>query len=97
MRSYENITNNFPGRLFQCVRKVSLYDEHPFEQEFFLQISQSFPLMENLTLSNWKPQNNERCRKSKDDNQDLSIIKYPHLTYLCLDETHDDYGRTISS
>ncbi|CAF4869076.1 unnamed protein product, partial [Rotaria sp. Silwood1] len=25
--------------LFKCVHKVSLYDEHPFEHEFFLQIA----------------------------------------------------------
>ncbi|CAF3543198.1 unnamed protein product [Rotaria sp. Silwood2] len=28
---YDNITNNFPGGIFRCVREISLYDEHPFE------------------------------------------------------------------
>jgi hypothetical protein len=46
LKDYNNITNNFPGGLFRCVRKVSLFDEHPFEHEFFLRISQSFPLLE---------------------------------------------------
>ena len=91
MKYYDNITNNFPGGLFKCVREISLFDEHPFEHEFFLRIAQSFPFMEKLTLNNYKPQNNKQCRKSKNDNQDLSIIKYPHLTKLNLYEAHDDY------
>ncbi len=36
MPYYDDITNNFPGGLFQYVRVVSLFDEHPFEHEFFL-------------------------------------------------------------
>jgi hypothetical protein len=30
-------------------------------------------------------------RKSKNNNQDLSIIEYPHLTSLNLSAVHDDY------
>jgi hypothetical protein len=40
MKYYENITNNFPDGLYPYVRKVSLYDEHPFEHEFFIRIAQ---------------------------------------------------------
>ncbi|CAF4261486.1 unnamed protein product, partial [Rotaria magnacalcarata] len=36
--------------VFKYVRKVSLFDEHPFEHEFFLRIVQSFSMMENLTV-----------------------------------------------
>jgi len=36
---YDNITNNFPGGLFKYVVEISLYDERPFEHEFFLRIS----------------------------------------------------------
>ncbi|CAF3161616.1 unnamed protein product, partial [Rotaria sp. Silwood2] len=88
---YKTITNNFPGNLYGCVREISLMDERPFEHEFFLRIAQSFPLMEKLTVVNKKSQNNKLCNKSKNDNQDLSIIKYPHLTDLILYEVHDDY------
>jgi len=87
-KEYNNITNNFPGGLFECVREISLFDECPFEHDFFLQIAQSFPLMEKLTLVNYKPQKN---KQSKDDHQHLSIIKYPHLNELDLFEVHDDY------
>ncbi|CAM4804807.1 unnamed protein product [Rotaria magnacalcarata] len=93
MHYYFNITNNFPGGLFQYVRKVSLYDEQPFEYEFFLQIAQSFPFMKDLSIINDKPQRNKLSRKSKKiNNQDLSIIiKYPYLINLNLFEAHDDY------
>ena len=80
---YKNITNHFSGGLFKCVRTVLLYDEYPFEHEFFLQIAQSFPFMEKLTVHNRKLQ--------KNNNQQCSIIEYPHLTEIHLVETHENY------
>ncbi|CAF3166347.1 unnamed protein product [Rotaria sp. Silwood2] len=88
---YDNITNSFSGGLFKCVRKVSLYDERPFEHEFFLCISQSFPFIKKLTVINRKRQNNQRFRKSIKENHDLSIIKFPNLIELEINETHKDY------
>ncbi len=87
LKYYNGITNNFPGGIFKCVRNVSLFDERPFEHEFFLRISQSFPLMEELTINNQKQQFN----KSKNANQNLSIIKYPHLKKLDLIRACMDY------
>jgi hypothetical protein len=88
MKNYDNISNHFPGGLFKCVTKISLYDERPFQHEFFLKISQSFPLLEQLTIENFQSQN----EKSVDDNnQHLPIIKYPYLTKLNLIHVHDDY------
>ena len=81
---YDDITNNFPGGLFQSVRKISLYDKQPFEYEFFLKISQSFPLIEELSLINYKQQKNKQYSHS-------SIIKYPNLKYLDIYEVHRDY------
>ncbi|CAF0961028.1 unnamed protein product [Rotaria sordida] len=69
---YESITNNFPDGLFRYVREDSLYDEHPFEHEFFLKIAKSFPFMERLTVNNDKPQKNKFDEQSKDDNRHLS-------------------------
>ncbi|CAF3780113.1 unnamed protein product [Rotaria sp. Silwood1] len=80
---YNDITNNFPGGLFKCVREVSLFDERPFEHEFFLQIAQSFPFMKNLSLCNRKLQ--------KNDNQQWSIIEYPYLITLDIVQTHENY------
>ncbi|CAF4929323.1 unnamed protein product, partial [Rotaria sp. Silwood1] len=91
LKYYYTVTNNFPGVLFTCVRKISLYDERPFEHEFFLRIAQSFPILKILSLKNSKPQNNKLYRESENDNQDFSIIKYPYLTNLTLYFAHDDY------
>ncbi len=92
MNRYDNITNYFSGRLFQSVRDVSLFDERPFEHEFFIRISRSFPLMKQLTIFliiNHKMINN--VEKEKNSNEDLSIIEYPYLTQLDLLGAHDDY------
>ena len=62
MPYYNDITNNFPGGLFEYVRVVSLFDEHPFEHEFFLRIQKSFPFMERLSVNNNKPQNRKRIK-----------------------------------
>lgn len=88
---YSNISNRFPGGLFQNVYEVSLFDERPFERQFFIQIQKSFPFMKNLTVINEKAQKNKLDSKSINDNQDFSIIKYPHLTQLTLHQAHDDY------
>jgi hypothetical protein len=91
LKFYKNVTNNFPGGFFQCVHELSLFDERPFEHEFFLRISQSFPFIKKLNLTNHMPQNDKQCRKSKNANQDLSIIEYPHLIQLDLTKAHEDY------
>ncbi|CAF4056882.1 unnamed protein product [Rotaria sordida] len=88
---YYKITNNFPGGLFKCVSKISLYDERPFQHEFFLRIAQSFPFVKKLSLENMKPRNDKKSKNSEDDNQILPIIEYPHLTTLDLTEAHLDY------
>ncbi|CAF1450628.1 unnamed protein product [Rotaria sp. Silwood1] len=80
---YESITNNFPGGLFTCVHHISLFDERPFEHEFFLQIAKSFPFIKDLRLCNLEPQNNNK--------QQQSIIEYPHLIILDLRKIHVNY------
>ncbi|CAF3878103.1 unnamed protein product [Rotaria sp. Silwood1] len=92
LKHYDNITNNFSGGIFKCVREVSLFDERPFEHEFFLRIAESFPLMEKLTLINMKPQINKFYQQSKKDDQHLSIvIKYSHLMNLNLTKIDEAY------
>ncbi|CAF4418073.1 unnamed protein product, partial [Rotaria sp. Silwood2] len=91
LKDYDNITNNFPGGIFTLVRRVSLFDERPFEHEFFRRIAQSFPFMEKLTLINNKRQNIKQLGKSKNKNQDLSIIEYPYLIELDLSKAQKDY------
>ncbi|CAF2867656.1 unnamed protein product [Rotaria sp. Silwood2] len=91
MKYFDNITNNFPGGLYPYVRVVSLYDEYPFEHEFFIQIAQSFPRMEQLTLINHHAQKYKQSYKSMNDNQNSSIVKYWRLIRLNMLEVHDDY------
>ncbi|CAF3409445.1 unnamed protein product [Rotaria sp. Silwood2] len=80
---YHNIANNFPGGLFKCVREISLYDDHPFEHDFFLRITQSFPFVRKLTIDNHEPQHNNHLEQP--------IIKYSHLVEIDLVKTHEDY------
>ena len=56
MKFYQNITNHFSGGLFEHVQQICLFDERPFEHEFFLQISRSFPFIKRLVLTNLKDQ-----------------------------------------
>ncbi|CAF4978848.1 unnamed protein product, partial [Rotaria sp. Silwood1] len=77
--------------LFISVTQVSLYDERPFEYEFFLRIQISFPFMKELTIKNQKAQKYKQFIKSNNNNQILSIIEYFNLTRLDFTKTHDDY------
>ncbi|CAF2544542.1 unnamed protein product [Rotaria sp. Silwood2] len=80
LKYYDDITNNFPGGILIYVRKVSLFDERPFEHEFFLRIQKSFPFMEELTVRNEKRQINKQFRKSKNS----SILNILILNNLIL-------------
>ncbi|CAF3046999.1 unnamed protein product [Rotaria sp. Silwood2] len=91
MPYYGLITNNFPGGLFKYVRIVSLYDEYPFEHEFFLRIVQSFPYMKQLYMCNRKSQNCKQSYELSNDNQNLSVIEYFFLSELRIINVHDDY------
>jgi hypothetical protein len=87
MRYFDNAINLFPNELFQCVREVSLFDQCPFEHQFFIRIAQSFPLLQKLTLTNKTPQK----QKSINNNKHLPIIEYLHLIQLDFSYVHDDY------
>ncbi|CAF3372367.1 unnamed protein product [Rotaria socialis] len=88
---YDNITNNFPGGLFQYVRVISLYDEYPFEHEFFIRIQKSFPFIEELTVINYKSQNEKQSYESNNGSQNLSLVEYSFLNELAIVRVHDHY------
>jgi hypothetical protein len=46
------------------VKSITLYDEYPFEHEFFIQISQSFPIVKRLSLTNKTPQTENNLEES---------------------------------
>ncbi|CAF2051738.1 unnamed protein product [Rotaria magnacalcarata] len=91
MKYYEDVTNHFPGGLYPYVRIVSLYDEYPFEHEFFIRIAQSFPFREKLSITNRQEQNHKRSYKFMNNHQNLSIVKYNYLIELDIDRSHDNY------
>jgi len=97
LKYYDNITNNFPGGIFRSVRSVSLFDERPFEHEFFLQIQKSFPFLEKLILKNNKRQNKKQLPKSISENENFPMINYPHLIELDLSQAHKDYYQQFLS
>ncbi len=80
-----NIFNQFKicYSSFKRVCKIALFDERPFEHEFFLQIAKSFPFVSELRLLNREPQ--------KNDKQQCSIIEYPYLTKLGIVQSHENY------
>ncbi|CAF1085494.1 unnamed protein product [Rotaria sordida] len=51
--------------IFKYVRQVELYDQRPFQHEFFLRIAKLFPLMEELIMHNEQRQINKQFRKSR--------------------------------
>ncbi|CAF3791442.1 unnamed protein product [Rotaria sp. Silwood1] len=91
MQYYQYITNHFLGGLYKYVRLISLYDEHPFEHEFFIKISQSFPFLESLTLINNQSQIYKQSYKSINNDYNSSIVIYNHLITLEISKVHEDY------
>ena len=83
---YNEITNNFPAGLFNSVQEVTLFDERPFEHEFFMRLAKAFPFLKDLSIINSEPQN------SNDEFQYFPIIEYPHLIRLHFSRIHDDYA-----
>ncbi|UJR24152.1 hypothetical protein I4U23_027118 [Adineta vaga] len=90
MKSYKKITTNFPGGYYPYVRIVSLRDdEHPFEHEFFRQISVAFPVMSKLTVNNYCAQNSKQLMDINYNH--FKVIRYNHLIELYIKDCHDDY------
>lgn len=88
---YDNITNHFPDGLFNNVQKVELFDERPFEHEFFIRISKAFPFLKYIIIHNLEAQHFKQKQQSDDNTQKSSVIEYSHLITLHLLPVHDDY------
>ena len=50
--SYRNNSEKMLLDSYEYVRMVSLFNEKPFEHEFFLRIQKPFPFMESLSINN---------------------------------------------
>ncbi|UJR29467.1 hypothetical protein I4U23_010679 [Adineta vaga] len=91
MDSLYRLTNSFPGGLFEFVHKVYLFDEQPFEHEFFLRIAHAFPCLKTLLIDNDSSQKYKQDPQSNGNDQNFKIIKYPSLNVLILNCSHEDY------
>ncbi|UJR11114.1 hypothetical protein I4U23_015296 [Adineta vaga] len=91
MDSLYRLTNSFPGGLLESVHNVYLFDEKPFEHEFFIRIVQAFPYLKTLLIENYSPQNCKECLQSNENDQNFEMIKYPYLNLLILHGSHKDY------
>ncbi|CAF1244453.1 unnamed protein product [Adineta steineri] len=80
---YFKIDNTFQGGTFYKVRKLTMVERTPFEDRLFQIISQDFPFLEILHVSNsW----------SKEVNQPwLTLITFPHLKFLNVKYAHGNY------
>lgn len=92
INSFDRLTHSFPGGLFPYVTKVSLFDEHLFEHEFFIRIARSFPSLKTLIIDNELPANYKHCQQLNEDCRGtMQHIEYPNLTHLKLDANVDHY------
>ncbi|CAF3380934.1 unnamed protein product [Rotaria socialis] len=92
MECMRHISHGFPGGTFINVRILSMLDDsHPFEHNFFAQISRSFPLLSRLILRNTTPQTEKRSHQLVKLEEISSVIEYSHLIELDCTHAHIDY------
>ncbi|CAF1288753.1 unnamed protein product [Adineta steineri] len=82
--SFLHLNNSFQGGMFVNVQYLAMTDSFPFECEFFKIISDCFPFVKTLTISNLEPQ--------KKKQHSSTLISFPHLNLLNLIDAHDDYA-----
>jgi hypothetical protein len=64
---------------------------HPFEYDFFVRISQAFPLLNKLTICNRQGQKKKLTYQQDEHEQTSSIIEFSHLMILNLGAASLDY------
>ncbi|CAF0928190.1 unnamed protein product [Rotaria sp. Silwood1] len=94
MESINVITNKFfPNGVFMNVRKLYVHDPmRSIEYDFFVRISQAFPLLEELTVFSMVNQKKQPNNLDVHE-QTFSIIEYSHLMKLHLFMSHVDYAK----
>lgn len=84
------INSSFSGGLYSNVTYLMIADLlFPFEHDFFLQISQSFPLITYLGVVNVQPQKHKR---SNQRSQISPAVEFCHLTRLTVGCASIDYA-----
>ncbi|CAF4536716.1 unnamed protein product [Rotaria sp. Silwood2] len=79
-----DLDNSFQGGIFYEVRYLTMDDRVHFEHKLFKLISEGFPFLESLRI--W----NHHSPKNKEHS--LTLIVFRYLTYLDLQDAHDDYA-----
>ncbi|CAF4540424.1 unnamed protein product [Rotaria sp. Silwood2] len=82
--NFHYLNNSFQGGRFEKVKCIKMTDIRPFEHEFFKIISQSFPLLQHLSVKNDEQQKNKQHLSN-------TLIIFPHLRSLHLILAHIDY------
>ncbi|CAF4281013.1 unnamed protein product, partial [Adineta steineri] len=85
-----SIGNIFPNIVFNNVIELWIHDIIPFQHEFFLRITQSFPLLQHLFITDLTSLSYKR-KKSPNNIQADQIVKYPHLILLDITGLNNDY------
>jgi len=89
MERIDTHSRKFPGGLFLTVRHLVAHDlYHPFEYDFFVRISQAFPLLNKLAIVN-----ENKPEKKLTYQQICSIIEFYHLMIVDLSRCDIDYVR----
>ena len=92
MKRMHEITIKFPGGVFAHVRHLVMNDFfRSIEHDFFVLISQAFPLLKHLTVSSIVEQKKKQPNKLEEHEQTFSIVEYSHLMTLKLSMSHVDY------
>ncbi|CAF0787662.1 unnamed protein product [Adineta steineri] len=78
------VGNIFPSITFNYVIDLYLYDQVPFEHEFFLRISKAFPKLKRLCMLNSRPWSYETHISFDNVIQPYEIVEYPHLSILTI-------------
>ncbi|CAF5170685.1 unnamed protein product, partial [Rotaria magnacalcarata] len=93
MERMDTLSNKFPGGLFMTVRHlVAQHLFRPFEHDFFVRISHSFPLLNKLTLMNTNEQEEKLTYQKNEHEQTSSIIEFSHLMILNFTISALDYA-----
>ncbi|CAF1064472.1 unnamed protein product [Rotaria sordida] len=87
----ETITTHFPFIVFDTVTILSAYDMIPMQHEFFMRISQAFPMLKYFSMKNERSQSLKCDEWKSDKNSSYSIIEYPHLMSLDVMYADIDY------
>ncbi len=79
-----DLDNSFQGGIFHKVRYLTMKDTIRFEHKLFNVISEDFHFLEFLRICNhYSPKTKEHS---------LTLITFPYLTLLDLQNAHDDYA-----